>query len=370
MASRRAFPGRPRETWTANFRREQISAWRHRLEETFDVSRPATANTVTRRRIANPGGSARPPPPHPTARRSALPSQQPKSTQDDVTAADAIRAIVEHPSYRQADRDLDFLADNDTRGVRLELDYLKAELLLREHNVAHTIVVFGGTRVVEPRAALRQAEVCAAEQMGDAASQRRLAIARRVVANSRYYDIARAFGGLVSTASPLARGGRIMVMTGGGPGIMEAANRGAHDVGCPSIGLNITLPREQYPNPYVSPELCFRFHYFAIRKLHFLLRARALVVFPGGYGTLDELFEVLNLVQTRKIAPLPVVLVGEAYWRRVFDPEFLLEEGMIDPEDRELFWFAETAEDAWSGILRWYEAAGSPLLEPDANLGE
>ena len=274
---------------------------------------------------------------------------------------------MRHPSYREADRDVDFLDQNDIRGVRLQLDYLKAELLLREHNVAHTIVVFGGTRVAEPRAARRQADACAVQQTGDTASQRRLAIARRVEANSRYYDIARAFGGLVSAASGCARGGRIMIMTGGGPGIMEAANRGAHDLGCPSIGLNITLPHEQFPNPYVSPALCFSFHYFAIRKLHFLLRARALVVFPGGYGTLDELFEVLNLVQTRKIAPLPVVLVGEAYWRRVFDPEFLVEEGMIDTEDRELFWFAETAEDTWLGILRWYEASGTPLLVPDAN---
>jgi uncharacterized protein (TIGR00730 family) len=353
----------------ADFRRERSSAQGRCPEETFDVGRPAfaTAGAVTRRRIANPGGSTRPPPPpHPTARRSALPWHQPKSVEDDATAADAVRAIVRHPSYREADRDVDFLAQDDTRGVRLQLDYLKAELLLREHNVAHTIVVFGGTRVAEPRAARRQADACAAEPTDAAAAQRRLAIARRVVANSRYYEIARAFGGLVSAASLRARGGRLMVMTGGGPGIMEAANRGAHDLGCLSIGLNITLPHEQYPNPYVSPALCFSLHYFAVRKLHFLLRARALVVFPGGYGTLDELFEVLNLVQTRKIAPLPVVLVGEAYWRRVFDPEFLVEEGMIDPEDRELFWFAETAEDTWQGILRWYDAAGSPLLGPGA----
>ncbi|MGA3002270.1 MAG: LOG family protein [Acetobacteraceae bacterium] len=312
------------------------------------------------------------PPPHPMARRAALPWHQPKSVQDDATAADAVRAIVQHASYREADRDVDFLAQNDTRGVRLQLDYLKAELLLTEHGIAHTIVVFGGTRVAEKRAARRQAAACAADHAAnpeEAAARRRLSIARRVEANSRYYDIARAFGGLVGAASTRARGGRITVMTGGGPGIMEAANRGAHDLGCKSVGLNISLPHEQYPNPYVAPELCFNFHYFAIRKLHFLLRARALVVFPGGYGTLDELFEVLNLVQTRKIAPLPVVLVGEAYWRRVFDPDFLVDEGMIDPEDRELFWFAETAEETWHGILRWYEGAGAPLLEPDTNQG-
>lgn len=303
-------------------------------------------------------------------RRAALPWHQPKSEQDDATAADAIRAIMQHPSYREADQDVDFLAQNDTRGLRLQLDYLKAESLLTRHGIAHTIVVFGGTRVAEQRAAQRRVAACAAEWEAnpeDAAAQHRLAIARRIEANSRYYDIARAFGGLVGAASTQARGGRIMVMTGGGPGIMEAANRGAHDVGCQSIGLNISLPHEQYPNPYVAPELCFSFHYFAIRKLHFLLRARALVVFPGGYGTLDELFEVLNLVQTRKLAPLPVVLVGEAYWRRLFDPDFLVEEGMIDLEDRELFWFAETAEETWRGILRWYETTGAPLLQPDAH---
>jgi uncharacterized protein (TIGR00730 family) len=263
------------------------------------------SRAMTRRPTPHTAASpTMPPVPHPTRRRTDLPWQKPKSTEDDASAAAAVQAIIAHGSYREADRDVEFLARDDMRGVRLQLDYLKAELLLNQHGVAHTIVVFGG----------------------------------------------------------------IMVMTGGGPGIMEAANRGAHDRGARSIGLNITLPHEQYPNPYVSPELCFSFHYFAIRKLHFLKRARALVVFPGGYGTLDELFEVLNLVQTRKIAPLPVVLVGEAYWRRVLDPEFLVDEGMIDLEDRELFWFAETAEATWQGILRWYEAAGAPLLRHEGEV--
>jgi hypothetical protein len=150
-------------------------------------------------------------------------------------------------------------------------------------------------------------------------------------------------------------------MTGGGPGIMEAANRGAFDVGAKSVGLNINLPHEQYPNPYITPDLCFRFHYFALRKMHMLLRAKALVAFPGGFGTLDELFEVLTLVQTRKIKPLPIVLVGEEHWRRVIDVGFLADEGVIDAEDRELFWFAETANEIWSGILHWYDACGAPL---------
>lgn len=313
-------------------------------------------------------GDTPPAPAHPTQRKTALPGQRPKPAEDDPMAAQAIRAIVAHSSYREADRDVEFLNQDDTRGVRLQLDYLKAELLLREHNIAHTIVVFGGTRVVEPDAAHRHAADLAAAldaNPNEAGLRHRLAIAQRVIANSRYYDLARRFGALVAAAGSCGRGGRIMVMTGGGPGIMEAANRGAHDLGRGSIGLNIVLPHEQYPNPYVSPELCFSFHYFAVRKLHFLLRARALVVFPGGYGTLDELFEVLNLVQTRKITPLPVVLVGQAYWRRVFDPDVLVEEGMIDPEDRDLFWFAESPEDIWTGILKWYDAAGTPLLHSD-----
>ena len=188
----------------------------------------------------------------------------------------------------------------------------------------------------------------------------RLATAERILAKSHYYDVAREFGRLVGKVANAGRP-RVVVMTGGGPGLMEAANRGAFDVGARSIGLNIELPHEQYPNPYVTPDLCFRFHYFALRKLHFLLRAKALVSFPGGYGTLDELFEVLTLIQTRKIKPIPVVLVGEHFWRRAVDFDYLVEEGVIDREDRELFWFAETAQEIWDGIVRWYEAFGEPI---------
>jgi uncharacterized protein (TIGR00730 family) len=155
-------------------------------------------------------------------------------------------------------------------------------------------------------------------------------------------------------------------MTGGGPGMMEAANRGAFDMGVKSIGLNITLPHEQFPNPYVAPELCFQFHYFALRKLHFLKRACALVAFPGGYGTFDELFETLTLIQTRKIHPVPVVLVGESYWRRAVDIDFLVDEGVIEAEDRELFWYAETAQEVWKGILHWHEINGTPLYPDDS----
>jgi len=188
---------------------------------------------------------------------------------------------------------------------------------------------------------------------GDRNFERRLAVAKRVLANSRYYDVARAFGRIVAEANAAAGDGQTMIMTGGGPGIMEAANRGAFDAGAKTIGLNISLPREQFPNPYVSPDLCFSFHYFALRKMHFMQRAMALVAFPGGYGTLDELFEILTLSQTRKIRPMPIVLVGERHWRKAVDFDYLVDDGVIDPEDRELIWYAETAEEIWAGIQKW-----------------
>jgi len=274
--------------------------------------------------------------------------------------------ILQSPSYRQADKDIDFIGHDDTRGVRLQIDYQKAEGLLREHNVRHTIVVFGGTRITEPEAArkdLEELQQSLGARSGDPELEQRCAVAERVLAKSHYYDVSREFARLVSEHSEHAERGRLVVMTGGGPGIMEAANRGAFDAGARNVGLNITLPHEQVPNPYVTPELCFRFHYFALRKLHFLLRARALVAFPGGYGTMDELFETLTLVQTRKIQPVPVVLVGESYWRRMVDFDFMVDEGVIDPEDRDLFWYEETAQGVWDSILRWHEANGSPLVK-------
>jgi uncharacterized protein (TIGR00730 family) len=225
-------------------------------------------------------------------------------------------------------------------------------------------VVFGSTRISEPAAARRNVEALRGAVRADPDNGEllvRLATAERVLAKSHYYDVAREFGRLVGNAGSNERRPRVVVMTGGGPGLMEAANRGAFDVGAKSVGLNIELPHEQYPNPYVTPDL--RFHYFALRKLHLLLRAKALIAFPGGYGTFDELFEVLTLIQTRKIKPIPVVLVGEHFWRRAVNVDYLVEEGVIDIEDRELFWFAETAQEIWDGILRWYEAAGEPLGE-------
>ncbi len=301
-----------------------------------------------------------PAPPHPYRRREPLPEHRPKSIEEEPQAQERVKSILESAGYRQADQDVDFLNRDEIRGIRLDLDYLKAELLLEQHSVRDTIVVFGGTRIRERAAIQREISALRATRAAEPTNggvKRKLEIAERLLAKSHYYDVARKFGSLVSSQRH-----DLVVMTGGGPGIMEAVNRGAYDVGAKSIGLNIHLPHEQYPNPYITPDLCFRFHYFAIRKLHFLLRAKALVAFPGGYGTLDELFETLTLVQTRTIKPVPVVLVGEAYWRQAINVDFLVDEGVIDPEDRELFWFAETAQEIWDGIQHWHTASGKSLL--------
>jgi hypothetical protein len=280
-------------------------------------------------------------------------------------AAQRVKELINSDTYRRADLDVNFLGNENVRGQRLELDYLKPELHLRAQGIEHTIVVFGGTRILEPAAARRNVDVlkrALENNPEDSVLAERLDIAERILAKSVYYDVAREFGAIVGLSGTGPDDCRVTLMTGGGPGIMEAANRGAFDVGAKSIGLNITLPHEQFPNPYISGELCFSVRYFAIRKLHFLLRAKALVVFPGGFGTLDELFETLNLVQSRKINPLPVILVGEQYWRQVFDPDFLVKEGVIDREDRKLFWYVESAQEIWDQISEWHRQAGQSLL--------
>lgn len=284
----------------------------------------------------------------------------------DRAAAERLQSILSSPSYRKADEDIDFLSSAEARGPRLELEYLKAELLLRRHGVADTIVVFGSTRIVEPALAesrLAEAQALANSNPRDATLSKRLAVAKRICANSRYYRIAREFGALVGAARESGDRPRLAIVTGGGPGIMEAANRGAFEAGAETVGLNITLPHEQLPNSYVTPSLCLRFRYFALRKMHFMLRARALVAFPGGFGTFDELFETLTLVQTGKVKPMPIILVGENYWRRAFDVDFLLDEGVIEPHDRLLFRYAETAHDIWHEIRRWGERKENPLFE-------
>jgi uncharacterized protein (TIGR00730 family) len=306
-----------------------------------------------------------PSPAHPRHRREPLPWSLPKPENEDIDAPQRVRAILDSPGYSRADRDIHFLNQDEMRGVRLQIDYQKPELLLQQHKIMHTIVVFGSTRINEPSAAQSRVDNLRLQvemNPGDDDLHRRLRIAERILSKSHYYTVAREFGQIVSKAGKMIDEGELVIMTGGGPGMMEAANRGAYDVNSKSIGLNIDLPHEQYPNPYITPNLCFRFHYFALRKLHFLLRTRALVVFPGGYGTFDELFETLTLVQTRKIKPIPVILVGRDYWRNAFDVDFLVDEGVIDQEDRELFGYAESAAEIWQHILQWYDANGTPLF--------
>ncbi len=306
-----------------------------------------------------------PKPADPTRRKESLPWQTPKPVEEDPECKEKLKVILNSPSYISSIKDIDFLASDDARGVRLALDYLKPERLMKQHGVDNTIVVFGSTRIVEPASANKKVNYlrdATSKQPEDVELKRKLLVAERILAKSHYYDIAREFSKLVANSGKGPEDSRLVVMTGGGPGIMEATNRGAHDVGAKNVGLNITLPLEQFPNPYISPELCFQFHYFALRKMHFMLRAKALVAFPGGYGTFDELFETLTLIQTRKIKPVPVILVGEDYWRKAFNIDFMLDEGVIDIEDRDLFWYAETAEEIWEGLLCWYESNGGSLI--------
>lgn len=277
-------------------------------------------------------------------------------TMPDSTRRALVRALEENASYR-AWEDHEFLISEDLRPVRMQLELLKPERQLRRHNIRSTIVVFGSARLVssaQARARVAELEERARAQPGDPAVNSELAAARKQSAYSRYYDEARRFADIVSRRFQHEGRRDFVVVTGGGPGIMEAANRGAYDAGARSIGLNITLPHEQAPNPFISPDLCFRFRYFGLRKMHFLLRAKALVAFPGGYGTLDELFEALTLVQTGKIARMPVVLVGEDFWRRTVDFDFLVEEGMITREDAELFTIVDTADDIVAVLWDFY----------------
>lgn len=268
-----------------------------------------------------------------------------------------LAAILDSPSYELAERDTDFLARDELRPVRLQLELLKPEMVLDAAGVQSTIVVFGGTQIVaaeEAERRLAEARTKRAAAPDDAAIAREVARAERTCAKSHYYDQAREFARLVSSTCQNDGACDYVIVTGGGPGIMEAANRGAYDVDARSIGLNITLPHEQVPNSYITPELCLQFHYFALRKMHFLLRAKALVIFPGGFGTLDELFDALTLRQTERMQEIPIVLFGREYWQRVIDFQFLADEGTIRDEHLELINFAETPEEAWTIIRRFH----------------
>jgi uncharacterized protein (TIGR00730 family) len=263
-------------------------------------------------------------------------------------------AQTQSSSYRLAYDDLDFIMRDELRPIRLQLELLKPELAQADLGIKSTVVIFGSARIHsndEAQQDLQDAEQAWNEHPDDVALAHNLTITRRILTKSHYYDEARKLGTLI-TSEAKKRKYPWIVVTGGGPGIMEAANRGAADVCGKSMGLNIVLPHEQKPNPYITPELCFQFHYFAIRKMHFLMRAIALVAFPGGYGTMDELFEALTLIQTKKVKRIPVILFGQLYWDRIINFDALVEEGAITACDRELIQYAETAEQAWQLILK------------------
>ena len=274
-----------------------------------------------------------------------------------VDPGEELKAILASPSYLPVEYDAHFLQQPELRAVRVQLELLKPEVGFSREGVNSTVVVFGGTQVVEAPAAQRElerAQAALAESPGDPRRQRALARVERIVAKAPYYEAAREFARLVSTRCQIDGQCDYVIVTGGGPGIMEAANRGAHDVGAKSIGLNVTLPLEQVPNPYITPNLCFQFHYFALRKMHFLMRAKALVVFPGGFGTLDELFDALTLRQTQRMQAIPIILFGREYWNRVIDFQFLADEGVIADEHLDLISYAEMPEEAWNIITRFH----------------
>jgi uncharacterized protein (TIGR00730 family) len=253
-------------------------------------------------------------------------------------------------SNRLAFADPEFLLRRETRGIRFQLEMLKPDLAQQEHGIEHTVVVFGSARFQSQEKSQKTLEAAIASGVTHEIKR-----AEALVRNAHFYEQARAFGQLIAQYSANKHNpNKLFICTGGGPGIMEAANRGASEAGGISVGLNIALPHEQTPNPYITPELSFKFHYFALRKMHFMMRAKALVAFPGGFGTLDELFETLTLVQCKKAKPVPIVLFGTDYWKKVFHPETMLEEGAISEEDLELFRYVDTVEDAWEVIRAFY----------------
>ncbi len=270
----------------------------------------------------------------------------------------------------KAYEDVDFLKQDVCRPTRLQLEFLKPEVIMKEHGVRSTIVLFGSARIPSPSRSgqeLETAKKALTDNPADPALQRRVKKARQMFELSRYYDVAREFAALVSSRCQLDQTCDYVIMTGGGGGIMEAGNRGAAEVGAKSVGLNIALPFEQVPNPYISDKLSFEFHYFSIRKMHFLLRAKALCAFPGGFGTLDELFETLTLIQTRKIAPIPVVLFGREFWEKIINWDLLVELGLICPEDLGIFHYCESAEQAWNFIQNFWKDHAGPIPGSDVN---
>jgi uncharacterized protein (TIGR00730 family) len=282
-----------------------------------------------------------------------------------TTPQENLRSILASPTYQLPELDTAFLQAREQRPIRMQLELLKPEQKLNQENVKSTVVVFGGTQIVEPEEAEEKVRACQQAVAADPDSkkfQRDLLRAERVLAKSKYYVAAREFARLVSSECQTNGKFDHVIMTGGGPGIMEAANRGAFDVKAKSIGLNITLPEEQFPNSYISPELCFLFHYFAMRKMHFLMRAAALVIFPGGFGTLDELFDALTLRQTNRMQVIPIILFGREYWQRVIDFQFLADEGVVADHHLDLVQYADTPEEAWK-IIREFAKVQDEEIE-------
>ena len=272
-------------------------------------------------------------------------------------------AILKSASLLLAEQDTDLLALPELRPVRMQLELLKPEMALARHQIHSTIVVFGGTQIRdrgEAEARLRAAQQSAAQKPDDARLARAVSRCERLLEKCRYYDAAREFTQIMSRIGQQPGDGQFVVVTGGGPGIMEAANRGAFEVGAKSVGLNIRLPAEQTPNAYITPDLCFQFHYFALRKLHFLLRAKALVVFPGGFGTLDELFDALTLRQTGRMQSIPIVMYGREYWERVIDFQFLADEGVIEDAHLDLISYAESPQQIVDIVTSFHAAGITP----------
>jgi len=283
---------------------------------------------------------------------------------DDVAlVAENMDAILGSPSYSLAQEDPSLLEKVEMRGVRMLLELNKPELALQANAITSTVIVFGGTQIVERAAAERRladARRALAAAPDDPRLKRAVLRSERLLERSRYYDEARKFAKLVSIDNQCEDQRDFVIVTGGGPGIMEAANRGAFDVACQSIGLNIKLPAEQQPNPYITPELCFQFKYFSLRKFHFILRAAAVVLFPGGFGTLDEMFETLTLRQTHRMQPVPIILFGREYWSKVINFQQMADDGVIADENLDLVSWAETAEDAWKQIVEFHERNPTP----------
>lgn len=275
-----------------------------------------------------------------------------RTSEEDIDTAKRIPRTPQtaSASYRLAFADEEFMTSEDLRGVRLQLEYLKVEMRLRERGINSTIVLFGGARIPEP---------------GKAAWAARNDVQKRnLEASSRYYTEARRFAQYASLTSKALDYRDYVIVTGGGPGVMEAGNRGAHDVGAPSIGMNIVLPHEQAPNIYVTPELTFNFHYFATRKIHLVLRSRAVAIFPGGFGTLDEFFETLTLIQTGRMDRIPLLMFGKDFWGRALDLKVLEEQGTVSPGDTDLVTFVDTAEEGWNVIRQFYNLPEIALLPP------